>query len=205
MNNNVAINGIAITLHTEQDLNALGDAFLGKTSGVDPHLVSDDYLVAVLLGWHMRSSALKSTKTNGYVFTEFAFRRTLAADKSFTDHNSEIRAQSLGEPSTPGNVLTIDGIDGQTNNQIRTRIATLEQRFKELELQAIKDADSETDNSTWSFVAGFSDQEIIDIGTWAVIQSCIPENAAVETYPTGFENEIDRRGRDLAKSVSGLK
>lgn len=193
MHNNVAINGIAITLNTEQDLNALGDAFLGKTSGVDPLHVSDDYLVAALLGWHMRSSQLKSSRTSGYVFTEFAFRRTLAADATFTDEHSMIRANSLGTPSSTGNVLTINGISTGTNEEIINRIKVLEQRFKELEQKVLENEDSESDYSIWKFVAGFSDQEIIDIGIWAMLQSCIDELSNKEPCPADFEKELCSR------------
>lgn len=87
---------IEITVTTEQDLMKLERAFLGDTAGVSPEDVSDDYLVAVILGWHMQNMKMQKTLASKYTYTEFALRRGLAAGGDFTDENSDLRTHARG-------------------------------------------------------------------------------------------------------------
>lgn len=184
---------IAITVTTEQDLMKLERAFLGDTAGVSPDGVSDDYLVAVILGWHMQNMKMQQTLASKYTYTEFALRRGLAAGGDFADENSDLRAHARGVPSAPGHILTINGINAQTLAETKKRIATLVQLYDELYELAINEKSAEDHAKTWRLAAGFTDQEIIDIGTWAMLAICDKAKFVGEPYPHEFEAELLRR------------
>lgn len=198
-------NHIAVTASSEVDLRALEKAFLGNVPQLSPSEVSDDFLVASILGWHMRNTEQRPSRVDGYIFTEFAYRRTIASGANFTDSNSDARTAARGNSSSSGNVLTLDGITDQTLAEIENRIASLLRRFEELEVQASKAVNQEADNLCWQLVAGFSDQEIIDIGTWSMLQTCETHSAADAPFPTDLKLEIERRGANRPrKARNGL-
>ena len=180
----------AITVSTEQDLMALDKGFLGSPSSEPLHKRSDDYLVASLLGWHMQNVKMPDVSASKYAYTEFAFRRGIAAGGEFSDENSDVRSRTRGKPSTPGHVLTINGIDSQTLTDIKNRIAALVRRYADLHDLASNETNVEDHDKTWRLVAGFSDQEIIDIGTWAMLAICDTASYKGEPYPAGVEAEL---------------
>lgn len=190
---------IAISVTTEQDLMALDKAFLGHATTQSLQNLSDDYLIASLLGWHMMNIKMPDTKASTYSFTEFALRRGLAAGGDFIDENSDVRSHSFGAPSTPGHILTTNGINSQTLTEVENRIATLVRQYSKLNELASNELSAEDHAKTWRLVAGFSDQEIIDIGIWAMLAMCDAAKFAGQPYPVLVEKEIVSRGR---KSVA---
>lgn len=184
--------GIAITATTEQDLIRLGPALRGQFNSLPPTDASDDFLVAAILGWHMRKTSRKTSLVDGYVFTEFALRRAIASGGTFADKNTDLRAKAVGKASEPGHILTVDGIGPQTLTQIESRVANVLSRFEQLETDAGKDTSAETDSAIRRFVASFSDQEIIDIGTWSMLQAC-PQSASNSELPNIYRDELVHR------------
>ena len=174
---------------------ALEKAFLGNTPSQPLQDLSDDYLVASLLGWQMQNAKMPETKASTYAYTEFALRRGLAAGGDFTDENSDVRSLSRGVPGTPGHILTANGINPQTLVEIENRIATLVRRYNHLYELAANESFAEDHAKTWRLVAGYSDQEIIDIGTWAMLANCEAAGFAGEAYPAHVELEVLSRGR----------
>lgn len=195
MTTNIHNEPIAITVTTEQDLMALDKAFLGHVPSHSLQDLSDDYLVASLLGWHMQNAKMPETKASKYAYTEFALRRGLAAGGDFTDENSDVRSLSRGVPSSPGHILTTNGINSQTLAEIENRIATLVRRYSDLYELATNESNAEVHAKTWRLVAGFSDQEIIDVGTWAMLAICDAASFAGEPYPVHVESELLSRAR----------
>ena len=200
MTTNILNEPIAITVTTEQDLMALDKAFLGHAPSQPLQDLSDDYLVASLLGWHMQNAKMPETSASKYVYTEFALRRGLAAGGDFTDENSDVRSLTRGVPNTLGHNLTSNGINPQTLSEIENRIATLVRRYSELYQLAVNETNAEDHAKTWRFVAGFSDQEIIDVGTWAMLAICDAACFAGEPYPADVESELLFRGLSWRKA-----
>lgn len=184
--------GIAITATTEQDLLKLGPAFRGEFDELSPRDASDDFLVAALLGWHMRNTSRHTSLADGYVFTEFALRRTIASGETFTEKNSDLRAKAVGKASESGHILTVGGIGPQTPTQIEARVESLLSRFQQLQTDSGEDMNAETDSAIRTLVASFSDQEIIDIGTWSMLQTCPKSEINLEP-PNVYSDELMSR------------
>lgn len=176
---------------------ALDKGFLGSPSSEPLHALSDDNLVASLLGWHMQNVKMPDTTASKYAYTEFAFRRGIAAGGEFTDENSDVRSLTRGKPSTPGHVLTLNGIDSQTLTDIQNRISALVLRYTDLYELAANEKNVEDHDKTWRLVAGFSDQEIIDVGTWAMLAICDTASFKGEPYPADVEAELLSRARAI--------
>lgn len=181
---------IAIQSSTEQDLLLLEDAFLGRTRYVVPAKATDDFLYATLLGWHLRQISKYPKGISSFVFTEFAFRRANATGGFHDDENAFARFNAQGVPSISGNTLTVNGINSESLMDIGSRAVNVQRMIEELEAQ-LEIADAFRDYSAmWARVANYSDQAIVDFGTWAMLQACAEQLSNGDAYPLEFEKEI---------------
>lgn len=187
---------IAIQTSTEQDLLLLEDAFLGRTRYVVPAKATDDFLYATLLGWHLRRISRYPKGISSFVFTEFAFRRANATGGFHDDENAFARFNAQGVPSISGNTLTVNGINSESLTDIGSRAVNVQRMIEELEafLEIGEAFGDFTD--IWARVAKYTDQAIIDFGTWAMLQTCPGANASSEEYPVQIEKEIQNRSRN---------
>lgn len=112
---------ITITPTTEEDLGRLRSAFTGDYETTALAAQSDDFLLAALLGWHLRAAQINPSRLDGYVFTEFANRRAIAAGADFTDAYSDIRSsvRSCGQPSNQ--LITTNGLAAESPIEMRER------------------------------------------------------------------------------------
>lgn len=190
---------IAFSATSEQDLWALADAFRGNIEHGAHQEGSDDFLVAVVLGWHMRNLASGFPYFGKSIAWEFGLRQSIA---SSPHHDTEAAARRLaarGTPSTPGNVLTIDGIDNKTYRRIETRIHALTAMIKKLEEISRNHSNEELEH----LLTRYSDQAIIDLSVWTILSSEFSPDAQMEPFPNEYKDEILARGQARAEYEAG--
>ncbi|MDH6536931.1 hypothetical protein [Aurantimicrobium minutum] len=193
---------VAITATSEQDLFALQYAFAGQMAHREHQQCKDDVLVAALLGWHFRSIGGGPSTYIKSVIQEFYFRSS--PDLEWMDPDElRLRKNSRGIPSTPGNILTIDGIDNKTLSRIEARAHSVKRmltRLEEIETGRGEDSRYQSLNRT---LAGYSDQAIMDLNIWFVLNMTAQPDDVVEGYPTWIKDEIQARGQARAEYEAG--
>lgn len=182
---------ISITETTYDDLEKLRYAFEGKMAHGEHQNCSDDVLVAALLGWHLRSIGQHSDYFAKALALEFSYRQQLALDPedSWLEENERAKRNHFrGLPSTPGNVLTLDGIDYQTVRRVESRAHAVERMIETL--------DQKHGQDSWGRLTRYSDQAIIDLGIWWTLTNDQPQVPdVVEEYPRWVKDEIVGRGQ----------
>jgi hypothetical protein len=207
--------GIAITPQTEAELFALHDEFQGHLSDgkIGPSLVTDDQLVALLLGWHLRRRpSLFGVPSLKNVIDELILRaaQDFEADWPGAEDNAanwsdaaeaKIRQESRMRSirSTPGYVLTIDGIDKRTPERIIARAQAVEKTVKTIESSEIRAIGLGEEELVRLLFVRHSDQEIIDLWMYFRIQHWASDE--LEEFPLWALDEIVRRGANPALSV----
>lgn len=184
---------IAFTPTTEQDLLELSDAFSTNVESANPKEVSDDFLVATVLGLKLNELESTDSLVSNMVFTEFALRRANACGAEHQDENTEIRLANRGAQSSAGNTLTVHGIVYETYAEILERAKAV----KELNdaLLELAETDSlENHNAAWRLVAGQSDQIVIDYCIWAYMKPCRKESLERANQTEKFVKELISRG-----------
>lgn len=188
------LNQIAVTLSSEQDVEKLSGAIRGEFQDQSPQTASDDFIIAVLMGWHFRELGRERARSAKYVFTEFAFRRAIAAGATQIDEYDAIRWPNLGTPSSGGNILTVDGIGPNTYSQVKERVADVAQIIDTLETMDSALAPEDDDEHIRKFVAGLSGQNIFDYFVWAFLD--LPKAQSFD-YPQSFFDEMRTRGQSV--------
>lgn len=190
---------ISITQDTYEELLKLRYAFEGKMAHGEHQSCSDDVLVAALLGWHLRSIGQHSDYFAKALALEYSYRQQLALDPkdSWLEENERAkRSHFRGSPSTPGNVLTLNGIDTQTVRRIEARAHAVKRILNVLS--------PENGQESWDLLSRYSDQAIIDLGIWWTLtneQYLYP--AEIEEYPRWIKDEIMARGQVRAEFEAG--
>lgn len=191
---------ISITETTYDDLEKLRYAFEGKMAHGEHQNCSDDVLVAALLGWHLRSIGNHSDYFAKALALEFSYRHQMALDPKdswLEDRERERRNHFRGQPSTAGNVLTLNGIDIQTVRRIEARAHAVARMIESL--------DPQNGQGAWDRLVRYSDQAIIDLGIWWTLtnyQLNGPEE--IEEYPRWVKDEIMARGQARAEFEAGV-
>lgn len=190
---------ISITQSTVEDLEALRYAFEGKTVHGEHQNCSDDVLVAALLGWHFRRIEGESWMFAKALAYEFSIRQQLLTDPRDSWVNEKLRRQRSffrGSPSTPGNVLTLYGIDLRTLRRIEARSRSVEMMVGALNDGSGKDISER--------LRRYSDQAIIDLGVWWTLANTGMANTdELEPYPHWVKDEIRGRGQARAEFDAG--
>ena len=195
-------NRVAITPTSEQDLYALQYAFAGQMAHGEHQECKDDVLVAALLGWHLRNIAGGISTYIKSVIQEFYYRSSPDLDWMDPDELS-LRKNSRGVPSTPGNILTIDGIDNKTLPRIEARAHSVKRMFTRLdEISTGRETESRY-QSLNKTLAGYSDQAIMDLNIWFVLNITAQPDDVVEEYPHWIKDEIQARGHARAEYEAG--
>lgn len=193
---------VAITPTSEQDLYALQYAFAGQMAHGEHQESRDDVLVAALLGWHLRSVGGGSSTLIKPIVQEFYYRST--PDLEWMDPDElRLRKNSRGIPSTPGNILTIDGIDNKTLSRIEARAHSVKRMLARLEELATGRGEDSRYQSLNRTLAGYSDQAIMDLNIWFVLNMSAQPDDVVEEYPTWIKDEIQARGQARAEYEAG--
>lgn len=191
---------IAITADTQVALWALRPAFEGHLDVDDPTRLTDDHLVATLLGWHLRR---KPGRIGAWglkdALNEFEFRAAEDLDADWPDAELRRATQMRSTKSTPGYVLTIDGIDKRTPERIIARAQAVESILKKLEVMEVRAAQRGEEESVALQFVQYSDQAIIDLCTYLFIQRW--ESDKLEDFPTWALEEIVRRGENPGLTV----
>lgn len=190
---------ISITHSTVEDLEALRYAFEGKMEHGEHQNCSDDVLVAALLGWHFRSFQAESWRFAKALAYEFSIRQQLLNDPSDSWVDEKLRRQRSffrGSPSTPGNVLTLDGINQRTLRRIEARSHSVEMMVRALNNGSGKGISER--------LRRYSDQAIIDLGVWwTLANSGMGNTPELEPYPHWVKDEIRGRGQARAEYDAG--
>ena len=193
---------VAITPTSEQDLYALQYAFAGQMAHGEHQECKDDVLVAALLGWHLRNVGGGSSTLIKPIVQEFYYRST--PDLELMDPDElRLRKNSRGIPSTPGNILTIDGIDNKTLSRIEARAHSVKRMLARLEELATGRGEDSRYQSLNRTLAGYSDQAIMDLNIWFVLNMSAQPDDVVEEYPTWIKDEIQARGQARAEYEAG--
>lgn len=193
---------VAITPTSEQDLYALQYAFAGQMAHGEHQESRDDVLVAALLGWHLRSVGGGSSTLIKPIVQEFYYRST--PDLEWMDPDElRLRKNSRGIPSTPGNILTIDGIDNKTLSRIEARAHSVKRMLARLEELATGRGEDSRYQSLNRTLAGYSDQAIMDLNIWFVLNMSAQPDDVVEDYPHWIKDEIQARGQARAEYEAG--
>lgn len=193
---------VAITPTSEQDLYALQYAFAGQMAQGEHQECKDDVLVAALLGWHLRNIAGGTSTYIKSVIQEFYYRSSPDLDWMAPEELS-LRKNSRGVPSTPGNILTIDGIDNKTLSRIEARAHSVKRmltRLDEISTGLGTESHYQSLNKT---LAGYSDQAIMDLNIWFVLNMSAQPDDVVEEYPHWIKDEIQARGQARAEYEAG--
>lgn len=204
MNTNRSKYRIAITTTSEQDLWALERAFLNDVEHGEHQEASDDFLIAVLLGWHMRRVEYDHPQFIKEIYTEFAFRRGIAGGAEGHDDLHSRRLANRGTPSTPGNVLSIDGIDDKTLGRIEVRVHSLKRMVEKLKEPPVNDFFEAHHQKVMKTLAGYSDQAILDFCIWATLMTCNQLPTSPEQFPHEYRDEIMARGQARLEYNLGL-
>jgi hypothetical protein len=207
--------GIGITPQTEAELFALHDEFQGRLSdgSIEPRLVTDDQLVALLLGWHLRRRpSLFGVPSLKNVIDELIFRAAEdfdadlpGAEDDAANWSDVAEAKTRRESrkrsikSTPGYVLTIDGIDKRTPQRIIARAQAVEKTVKTIETSEMKAIGLGEEELVRLLFVRHSDQEIIDLWMYFRIQHWVSDE--LEEFPLWALDEVVRRGADPSLSV----
>lgn len=190
---------ISITQDTYEELLKLRYAFEGKMAHGEHQNCSDDVLVAALLGWHLRSIGRHSDYFAKALALEFSYRQQLSLDPKdswLEEHERAKRSHFRGLPSTPGNVLTLDGIDTHTVRRIEARAHAVKRMIAILS--------PGNGQESWELLSRYSDQAIIDLGIWWTLTSDYQlELDGVEEYPHWIKDEIVARGQARAECEAG--
>ena len=180
---------ISITPTTMEDLEQLRYAFEGKMAHGEHQECSDDVLVAALLGWHFRHFGEHSDWFAKPLLHEFNIRQHLASGSSDSSLDEKYRARRShfrGSPSTPGNILTLDGIDTRTVRRIEIRAQAVKMMVNKLNENHGKGAAQRLER--------YSDQAIIDLGIWWTLTNDISGNSDhIEPFPYWVKDEIMAR------------
>lgn len=191
---------ISITETTYDDLEKLRYAFEGKMAHGEHQNCSDDVLVAALLGWHLRSIGNHSDYFAKALALEYSYRHQLALDPKdswLEDRERDLRNHFRGQPSTAGNVLTLDGIDLQTVRRIEARSHAVARMIESL--------DPQNGQGSWDRLPRYSDQAIIDLGIWWTLTNHqLNGSDEVEEYPRWIKDEIMARGQARAEFEAGV-
>lgn len=191
---------ISITETTYDDLEKLRYAFEGKMAHGEHQNCSDDVLVAALLGWHLRSLGNHSDYFAKALALEYSYRHQLALDPKdswLEDRERELRNHFRGQPSTAGNVLTLDGIDVHTVRRIESRAHAVARMIETLEFN--------NGQRAWDRLARYSDQAITDLGIWWTLTNAQPNGTdEVEEYPRWIKDEIMARGQAREEFEAGI-
>lgn len=193
---------VAITPTSEQDLYALQYAFAGQMAHGEHQECKDDVLVAVLLGWHLRSIGGQHFSFIKSVVQEFYYRSTENLDW-MEPEELRLRKNSRGVPSTPGNILTIDGIDNKTLSRIEARAHSVKRMLARLEVIETGRGEDSRYQSLNRTLAGYSDQAIMDLNIWFVLNMSAQPDDVVEEYPHWVKDEIQARGQARAENEAG--
>lgn len=190
---------ISITHTTVEDLEALRYAFEGKMEHGEHQSCSDDVLVAALLGWHFRAIQAESWRFAKALAYEFSIRQQLLNDPRDSWVDEKLRRQRSffrGSPSTPGNVLTLDGVDLNTLRRIEARSRSVEMMVHVL--------NTGSDTEISERLRRYSDQAIDDLGVWwTLANSGTENNPELEPYPHWVKDEIRGRGQARADLETG--
>jgi hypothetical protein len=195
---------VAITPTSEDDLYALEYAFEGKMAHGEHQECHDDVLVAALLGWHLRSIAPLNYTNIKSVIQEFYFRVNGLNDEWMGPDDKALRKNSRGLPSTPGNVLTIDGIDNKTLSRIEARAHAVKSMLIKLEEIVHNPESGDRSQSLNKLIAGYSDQAIMALTVWFVLILNLSSSHEVEEYPHWVKDEIQARGQAHAEDKAGV-
>ena len=193
---------VAITPTSEQDLYALQYAFAGQMAHGEHQECKDDVLVAALLGWHLRSIGGGPTTYTKSVVQEFYYRSAPDLDWMEPDE-LRLRKNSRGVPSTQGNILTIDGIDNKTLSRIEARAHSVKRMLTRLDEISTGRGSESRYQSLNKTLAGYSDQAIMDLNIWFVLNMSAQPDDVVEEYPTWIKDEIQARGQARAEFEAG--
>lgn len=193
---------VAITPTSEQDLYALRYAFEGEMAHGEHQECSDDVLVAALLGWHLRKIGRQRDTFIKSVIQEFYFRASPHLDW-MDPEEIRLRKNSRGVPSTPGNILTIDGIDHKTLSRIEARAHAVQKMLIKLDEISSGRSTEGRYQSLNRTLAGYSDQAIMDLNIWFVLSMSAQPDDVVEEYPHWIKDEIQARGQARAEYEAG--
>lgn len=188
---------IAISPTSKEDLEALRYAFEGRLTHGEHQDCPDDVLVATLLGWHFRKIGRHSSIFAKALAHEFSIRSHMMAsgESSFYEKERARRQTFRGTPCTPGNILTIDGIDNRTLARIEARAHSVERMIEKLSQDHSHDAPIT--------LMRYSDQAIIDLGVWWTLTWLQSDDYEVEPYPRWIKEEIRARGAVRAEYDEG--
>lgn len=193
---------VAITPTSEQDLYALRYAFEGEMAHGEHQECSDDVLVAALLGWHLRKIGRQRDTFIKSVIQEFYYRASPDLEW-MNPEEIQLRKNSRGVPSTPGNILTIDGIENKTLSRIEARAHAVQKMLIKLdEISSGRSAEGRYQSLNRT-LAGYSDQAIMDLNIWFVLSMSAQPNEVVEEYPHWIKEEIQARGQARADYEAG--
>lgn len=193
---------VAITPTSEQDLYSLQYAFAGEMAHGEHQGCKDDVLVAALLGWHLRNIGGGPSTFTKSVIQEFYFRSS--PDLEWMDPEElRLRKNSRRVHSTPGNILTIDGIDNKTLSRIEARAHSVKRMLTRLEEIETGRGEASRYQSLNKTLAGYSDQAIMDLNIWFVLNMSAQPDDVVEEYPSWIKDEIQARGQARAEYEAG--
>lgn len=194
---------VSITPTSEQDLYALRYAFESELAHGEHQECKDDVLVAALLGWHLRNihghyfSFIKSVEQ------EFYYRAS--TDWTWMEPEEQrLRKYSRGTPSTPGHILTIDGIDNKTLSRIESRAHAVQRMLTKLDEIASGRPPQGRYRSLNNTLAGYSDQAIMDLNIWFVLNMSAQPDEEIEEYPSWIKDEIQARGQAREEFEAGI-
>lgn len=160
---------------------------------------TDDELLAVLLGWHMRQMPYEVKAMMPFIWREFEERCVLPEMRSHGWHEREqARAAVRGTEPTGRSFLTPSGISSHALEEIEQRIQELDVFLKDMEHEWLGDVE-EYNDEVMLRVAHYSDQVLLDAAAYRFrngLRGPKPEDA----YPEEVAAEIARRGALRSRS-----
>lgn len=195
---------VAITPTSEQDLLALRYAFDGDMAHGEHKECRDDVLVAALLGWHLRKIGRHYDPFMKSVVQEFYNRASDDAAKWMDPADLALRKLHRGSPSTPGNVLTLDGIDNKTLGRIEARAHAVSRMLGKLKRIVRGPSTRLPGESVDAILLHWSDQAIMDLCIWFVLSNSDRTGENVENFPAWVKDEIQARGEARDEYEAGL-
>lgn len=194
---------IGITPDTEALLRGLEPAFRGHLDTGEREALSDlsdDQLIALFLGWHMRNQKYGFIDMTKPIWVEFTHRAQFAENQrhwqaELIDHWLAAR----GTFPKNGNILTVDGIDANTMHQLTRRVRELEVFLEKMSHEQMHMLEHDEHEAAMLRLADVPDQLIIDASVY--LYACALGRDPLGPFPVHVVEEILHRAAFRAEHI----
>ena len=193
--------GISIDTTTEGKLRKLTEHFKGAVSG-DPERMSDDELLAVLLGWYFRNLPQPDRFELKSVMHAFLVRLWNSKNEpqhGYWEYRQIASRHTRGSRHTGGNVLTPTGIRAETLDDMVFRVLSVFLMSESIQYTGGSDTGKGFEDHQL-LLSVMPDQVIVDSCIYGELRefAVFEEPSASDKFPYDVEAEVARRA-DVAE------